>query len=296
MLTPHTIKNYLTVDVEDYFQVSAFSNVVKFDNWKDYEYRVVNNTKKLLETLHRAGNIKATFFILGWVAEKSPELVKEIAANGHEIACHSYSHKLIYNLTEDAFRKDTIKARDILEDITGKAVVGYRAPSYSITKRSSWAFRIIKEAGFKYDSSVFPILHDRYGVSDAPRFKYMVPDCDIIEYPISTSEIFGLRLPVSGGGYFRLLPYSLTKCALSRINKAEKLPFMFYIHPWEIDPEQPRINGAGFLSNFRHYVNLKKTMGRFEQLIQDFQFGSIFKGSTKFNESTNEVYSVSGFG
>ena len=275
MLSSLTIKNYLTVDVEDYFQVSAFENVVKFDNWKDYEYRVVDSTKKLLESFNRAGNVKATFFILGWVAEKSPELVKEIVANGHEIACHSYDHKLVYNLTADGFRKDIIKAKNILEDITGEAIVGYRAPSYSITKKSGWAFQILKETGFKYDSSIFPIRHDRYGVSDAPRFKYMVPECGIVEYPISTSSVFGLRLPVSGGGYFRFLPYCVTKFALNRINKVEKQPFMFYIHPWEVDHYQPRIDGAGFLSNFRHYVNLEKTMGRLEQLIKDFKFISI---------------------
>ena len=281
MLNQLTIKNYLTVDVEDYFQVSAFENVVRFDNWKDYEYRVVDSSKKLLEALSKAGNIKATFFILGWVAEKSPDLVKEIASNGHEIACHSYDHKLVYNLTKEAFRKDIIKSKNILEDIAGKAVIGYRAPSYSITKKSIWAFQILKEVGFKYDSSIFPILHDRYGVSDAPRFKYIVPECGIVEYPISTSVLFGLRVPVSGGGYFRLLPYSVTKFALNRINKVEKRPFMFYIHPWEIDPDQPRMNGAGLLSNFRHYVNLEKTMGRLEQLMQDFEFDSILGSAHK---------------
>ncbi|MCP5006760.1 MAG: DUF3473 domain-containing protein, partial [Planctomycetes bacterium] len=221
------------------------------------------------------GNIKGTFFILGWVAEKYPELVKDIDTDGHEIACHSYRHRLVYDCSPHEFRNDLVKARDILEDITGKKVFGYRAPSYSITSKSLWAFEILSELGFTYDSSIFPISHDRYGIPDSPRFKYALPDHDLTEYPISTAKILGTKVPVSGGGYLRLFPYWFTKFALRKINHSESQPFIFYIHPWEIDPEQPRIKGASTFSRFRHYNNLEKTEKRFTRLLQDFQFAPI---------------------
>ena len=243
------IKNYLTIDVEDYFHVSAFENNLRFEDWGNYEIRVVDNTRKLLEILSESGGIKATFFVLGWIAEKHPEIVKEIDADGHEIACHSYQHRLVYNMSPDEFRRDLVKAKDILKDITGKKVVGYRAPSYSITEKSLWALEIMGDLGFEYDSSVFPISHDRYGISDAPRFKYKLPENNLMEYPLSTSKILGLNIPVSGGGYFRYIPILVYKMALSRINIKENQPFVFYIHPWEIDPEQPRINNVGFYQN-----------------------------------------------
>jgi len=269
------ITNYLTIDVEDYFHVSAFENNIKFEEWGNYESRVVNNTRKILEMLFKAGEIKATFFILGWVAEKHPQIVKEIDTNGHEVACHGYRHRLIYNMTQDEFRSDLKKAKDILENITGGKVVGYRAPSFSITKRSIWAFAILEDLGFEYDSSVFPINHDNYGITDAPRFKYKLPGKNLVEFPISTSKILGLKAPVSGGGYFRLFPYWFTKVNLRKINNNENKPFIFYLHPWEIDPKQPRINGATALSKFRHYNNLSKTAKRLQRLLSDFKFGSI---------------------
>ncbi len=272
------ITNYLTIDVEDYFHVSAFENNIKFEEWENYESRVVSNTRKILEMLSEAGEIKATFFILGWVAEKHPEIVKEIDTNGHEIACHGYRHRLVYNMTPDEFRSDLIKAKHILEDITGKEVIGYRAPSFSMTKRSNWAFAILEDLGFEYDSSVFPITHDHYGITDAPRFKYRVPGNNLVEFPISTSKILGLKAPVSGGGYFRLFPYWFTKVNLRKINNSENKPFIFYIHPWEIDPEQPRINGAALFSKFRHYNNLSKTAKRFKILLRDFKFAPIPTG------------------
>ncbi len=269
------IINYLTIDVEDYFHVSAFENNIKFEEWGDYEDRVVNNTKKILEILSEAGEIKATFFILGWVAEKYPAIVKEIDTNGHEIACHSYRHRLIYKQSPDEFRCDLVKAKKILEDITGKKVLGYRAPSYSITKKTLWAFDILEELGFKYDSSIFPINHDLYGIPNAPRFRYKLADHGLVEYPISTYKLFGLNIPVSGGGYFRLLPYCLTRKALSMINTNERQPFVFYLHPWEIDPDQPRIKRISPLAKFRHYLNQDKTEGRFKQLLNDFKFERI---------------------
>jgi polysaccharide deacetylase family protein (PEP-CTERM system associated) len=269
------ITNYLTIDVEDYFHVSAFENSIKFEEWGSFESRVVNNTRKILEILSEAGEIKATFFILGWVAEKHPEIVKEINADGHEIACHSYRHRLVYNMTPEEFMSDLSKAKKILEDIIGKKILGYRAPSYSITKRSLWAFEILEDNGFEYDSSIFPITHDRYGIPDAPRFKYDLVEHNLVEYPISTSKILGLKVPVSGGGYFRLFPYWFSRLALRKINNNENQPYMFYIHPWEIDLEQPRINGANVFSRFRHYNNLGKTAKRFKRLLRDFKFGPI---------------------
>ena len=286
--------NYLTIDVEDYFQVSAFESKVPKDKWESYPSRVEQNTRKILTILGK-DNIHATFFILGWVAERYPNLVKEIAAEGHEVGCHSYYHRLVYDLTPDEFYTDTFEAKDTLEQIIGKPVIGYRAPSYSITRKSLWAIDILRELGFKYDSSIFPIYHDRYGLPEAPRFPFLwdlddnSPKIKMIddenpnaashkslrEYPISTSLFFGKKIPVSGGGYFRLLPYWFTQLALKKINTKDKQNFIFYIHPWEFDPGQPRIESANALSKFRHYNNLEKTTDRFVKLTKDFSFGPI---------------------
>ncbi len=279
------ITNYLTIDVEDYYHVSAFENNIKFEEWGNFESRVVNNTRRILNILSEAGETKATFFILGWVAEKHPEIVNEIDSEGHEIACHSYRHRLVYNMSPDEFRSDLMKAKDILEDITGKEIFGYRAPSYSLTNRSLWAFETLNGLGFKYDSSVFPITHDRYGIPDSPRFKYMLPENDLVEFPISTSRILGLKIPVSGGGYFRIFPYWFTNMALSKINIKENQPFVFYLHPWEIDPEQPKVKNIALLSRFRHYFNLGKTECRFKRLLKDFNFGRIID-SDVLNKNT----------
>lgn len=269
-----TQTNYLTIDVEDYYQVSAFENIISKKDWGTHPSRVVRNTRKILSLLSDK-NIKATFFILGWIAENHPELVKEISDQGHEVGCHSYDHRLVYNLSPEEFREDTSKTKDILENITGKKVAGYRAPSYSITKRSLWALDILSELGFEYDSSIFPIIHDRYGIQDAPRFKYALPAQNMTEYPISTSIIWGRKIPVAGGGYFRLFPYWFTKMALNKINSKEGKPFIFYLHPWEIDPEQPKIKNISPLTRFRHYNNLDKTENRFKNLLDDFVFSSI---------------------
>ena len=265
------IQNYLTVDVEDYYQVSAFEPIVGLTKWDQYPSRVVNNTRTIIQVLDRH-DVKATFFVLGWIGEKNPELVREIIEGGHDIGCHSYQHRLIYTLSPNEFREDTRRAKDVLEQITGKSVLGYRAPSYSITSQSLWAYGILEELGFEFSSSVFPIYHDRYGIPDAPRFKYRVPGHDIVEYPISTARFLGRNIPVSGGGYFRIFPFQFIKMALSKINKRENQPFVFFIHPWETDPEQPEMKAASPLSKFRHYTNLSKTKGRFEKLLNDFQF------------------------
>lgn len=265
------IINYLTVDVEDYYQVSAFEEIIEVEDWDSMEHRVAMNTGTILELLQQHA-VKATFFIVGWVAEKYPELVRAIQREGHEIGCHSYWHRKVYDLSPEEFRKDTLAAKNVLEKIAGKEVLGYRAPSYSITRKSLWALDILKDLGFSYDSSIFPIYHDTYGIHNAPRFEYQLQGLGMTEYPISTSIFAGYKVPIGGGGYFRLFPYWFTRMALRRINKIERKPFVFYIHPWEIDPDQPRISNARRLSKFRHYNNLSGTTKRFGNLLKEFEF------------------------
>ena len=268
------IKNALTVDLEDYFQVSAFANSINQKEWDDLPLRVENNTHKLLDLFDQY-EFKATFFILGWVAERKKTLVNEIANRGHEVACHGYSHQLVYNQSIDVFREETMRAKNILEELVQRPVRGYRAASYSITEKSRWALDILVESGFVYDSSIFPVRHDRYGMPGTPEHPYRLKTpagYSIIEFPLSTAKIFSYRLPVSGGGYFRLYPYWLSRAGLKQINRQQK-PFIFYLHPWEIDPEQPRIS-ASWLSRFRHYNNLDKCETRLRKLMMDFQFGT----------------------
>jgi polysaccharide deacetylase family protein (PEP-CTERM system associated) len=265
------MQNYLTIDVEDYFQVSAFADIVSIKNWETMEQRVQLNTESILHLLKKYG-IKATFFIVGWTAEKHPQIVRDIMADGHDIGCHGYWHRPVYELSPQEFLEDTLKAKDILESLCGKKIISYRAPSYSITKKSLWALDILKKTGFRIDSSIFPIVHDIYGIPDSPRFCYTHPVHGLKEFPITTILICGQKIPVGGGGYFRLFPYWFTKLALKKINNKEKQPFVFYLHPWEIDTGQPRFNNARMFSRFRHYNNLAKTMDRFERLLNDFDF------------------------
>lgn len=268
------IRNALTVDVEDYFQVSAFADSIDQKDWDNHPLRVEKNTHKLLD-LFDEHQVKATFFILGWVAERKADLVLEIAKRGHEVACHGYSHQLVYNQSPEVFQQETIRAKNILEDIIQQQVRGYRAASYSITEKSQWALDILAEAGFVYDSSIFPVRHDRYGMPGTPEHPYRLKTPagnSIIEFPLSTAKIINFRLPVAGGGYFRLYPYCLSKMGLRQINRQQK-PFIFYLHPWEIDPDQPRIEASWF-SRFRHYNNLDKCESRLRNLITDFQFGT----------------------
>ena len=268
------IQNALTVDVEDYFQVSAFAENIDQKDWDSHPLRVENNTRKLLD-MFDAYQLKATFFVLGWVAERQRDLVLEIAKRGHEVACHGYSHQLVYNQSADVFRQETVRAKNILEDIIQQPVRGYRAASYSITEKSEWALDILAESGFIYDSSIFPVRHDRYGMPDTPEHPYRLKTPaghSIIEFPLSTAKIINYRLPIAGGGYFRLYPYWLSKMGLQQINRQQK-PFIFYLHPWEIDPEQPRI-AASWFSRFRHYNNLDKCEARLRNLMTDFKFGT----------------------
>lgn len=273
-LSGDRITNYLTIDVEDYFQVAAFEKEIQPREWDTFESRVVENTHCLLRLLSRF-NCKATFFVVGWIAERYPSLIREIHLEGHSIGCHSYLHQKIYTMSPEGFREDTQKAKSILEDIVGDTVFGYRAPSYSITSNSLWALDILEELGFTFDSSIFPIHHDNYGIPDAPRFEYILPGKKLKEYPISTVRFFGKNIPVSGGGYFRLFPYWLTRFFLKRINQVEHKPFMFYLHPWEVDPGQPRMRNISQRSKFRHYNNLDKTSHRLEKLLGDFNFGPV---------------------
>lgn len=287
-----TITNYLTIDVEDYFHVSAFEKISPPQTWAGRECRVESNTDLILNILDEH-KVKATFFILGWVAERYPLLAKKIAQQGHEIACHGYLHQRVSLQGRETYRNDIRKAKGILEDQIGTAVNGYRAPSYSITQETSWAFEELIDAGFKYDSSIFPMKHDFYGIPDWPRFSsYAVktekgwqpadaklPDrLFIYELPITTLRLGEKNLPIAGGGYFRLLPYSITKWGLKRINQQDQQPFVFYLHPWEFDPQQPRMAGASAKSKFRHYLNLGKTESRFRRLLDDFRFMPIEDG------------------
>lgn len=298
--------NALTIDVEDYFHVTAFEDCISPEQWDNSQLRVVDNTLHLLDLLDEK-DVKATFFVLGWVAERRPGLVREIGKRGHEIACHGYGHRRVYLLSRQAFREDIRRSKDLLENITGKVVIGYRAPSYSISRDCFWAFDELFEAGFLYDSSVFPIKHDLYGIPDWPCYPFILSkkrddewrpletpsdasfndfckfnefcfgDQKLLEIPITTLSIVGKNIPIAGGGYFRFFPYGFTKWGLRRINDIDKHPFLFYIHPWEFDPAQPRIYGAGIKSNFRHYINLHKTDDRFQNLLRDFSFATIFK-------------------
>lgn len=264
--------NALTVDVEEHFQVSAFADAVSRGEWPAMPSRVERNTRDLLD-LFDEHNYRATFFVLGWVAERHPALVREIAARGHEVASHGYSHELIYKQNIDVFRDETLKSKSMLEDMVQKPVLGYRAASYSITEKSLWALDVLVDAGFKYDSSIFPVRHDRYGIPDAnpaPHRLRTPNGGEIIEYPLTTFNIGKYRLPIAGGGYFRLFPYWFTRFAFRSINR-EQRNFCFYLHPWEVDPGQPRIN-ASLLSRFRHYNNLDVCRQRLQQLLTDFRF------------------------
>ncbi|MEZ5316496.1 MAG: DUF3473 domain-containing protein [Vicinamibacterales bacterium] len=267
------VVNAMTIDVEDYFQVSAFEGTVTREAWPGFESRVEANTDRLLD-LFATHAVTATFFVLGWVGARHPALVARIAAAGHEIASHGHEHRLVYRQTPDAFRADVRRAKQVLEDAGGQRVVGYRAPSYSITARSWWAIDVLLEEGYEYDSSVFPIRHDRYGVPDAPRHvhEHRRPTGALVEVPPATVRLGGTNLPVAGGGYFRLLPYAWTRWGIARLNRVERQPAVFYLHPWEIDPGQPRLP-APVLTRIRHYRNLAATEGRLRRLLTDFRWG-----------------------
>ena len=263
--------NAMSVDVEDYFQVAALARGVGERDWDTFECRVVRNVERILALFDERG-VRATFFVLGWVAERYPALVRRIAAAGHEVASHGYRHQMVYRQERDEFRSDVLRTKALLEDLSGAAVKGYRAASYSIGSKNLWALDVLLEAGHQYSSSVYPIRHDLYGMPEAPRFAFRMSEQGILELPATTVSVGGVRLPCGGGGYFRLLPYRLFAWALRRVNRIDRQPAIFYFHPWEIDPGQPRIGGVGLKSRFRHYTNLKQTETRLRRLLADFRW------------------------
>jgi polysaccharide deacetylase family protein (PEP-CTERM system associated) len=270
--------NVLSVDVEDYFHVEAFAGQVSCGQWTSFAPRVERNVRRILDLFDRH-ETKATFFILGWVAERFPHLVKEIDGRGHEIACHGFAHQRLLRLTPEQFRADIRRAKDVLSGLSGHPITGYRAPSFSIVKSTLWAFDILAEEGFKLDSSVFPVHHDFYGIPDAPRgpYWYKTPGGSaMFEFPPSTVRVMKGNIGIAGGGYLRFAPYFLTQRGIRHINQEEKQPAMVYFHPWEIDPDQPRIH-ASFRSRLRHYTNLSRMERKLERLLQDFRFTTLSK-------------------
>jgi polysaccharide deacetylase family protein (PEP-CTERM system associated) len=264
-------RNAMTIDVEDYFQVSAFAPYIARSEWDARECRVERNVDRILAMLAQQG-VRATFFTLGWVAERYPQLVRRIVEQGHELASHGYGHERASDLSPADFRSDVRRAKQLLEDIGGQEVRGYRAPSFSIAQGNLWAFDELLEAGYRYSSSVYPIRHDHYGMPDAPRFAYPVRE-GLLEVPVTTLRLGGRNFPSSGGGYFRLLPYALSRWMIAKVNEQDQQSAVFYFHPWEIDVEQPRVAGINAKTRFRHYVNIGRTESRISQLLQDFEWG-----------------------
>lgn len=271
MLAP-AITNALTIDVEDYFQVSAFAPYIRRSEWGARECRVERNVGRVLEILAER-DVKATFFTLGWVAERYPQLVKRLVAEGHELASHGYGHERASDLDRAAFTQDVTRAKHLLEDISGQPVRGYRAPSFSIGTGNLWAFDVLAAAGHQYSSSIYPIKHDHYGMPDSPRFAYRVGGTGLLEVPVTTLRMMNRNLPSSGGGYFRLLPYALSRWMIGQVNREDREAAIFYCHPWEFDVHQPRIPGIDAKTRFRHYVNIGRMEDRLRSLLQDFRWG-----------------------
>ncbi|MBN8506540.1 MAG: DUF3473 domain-containing protein [Burkholderiales bacterium] len=264
------VRNAMTIDVEDYFQVSAFAPYIPRADWERLHCRAPQNVARILDLLDEAG-VKATFFTLGWIAERHAQLVRDIVARGHELASHGYGHERASDMSPTAFSDDVRRAKALLEDLGGVPVLGYRAPSFSIGVGNLWAFDVLAEAGYRYSSSVYPIQHDHYGMPDAPRWAHPVRD-GLIEVPVTTCRMGGRNLPSSGGGYFRLLPYGVSRWLIDKVNREERQSAVFYFHPWEIDPDQPRVRGVDAKSRFRHYLNLSRTEGRIRRLLSDFSW------------------------
>ena len=266
--------NAMTVDVEDYYQVSAFDPYILREDWKNYSSRVEANTDRILE-LFEQNDVKATFFTLGWVAKHYPDLVKRIVAQGHDLASHGWDHRRVTTLTREEFSVDIAKSKAILEDVSATEVNGYRAPSYSFTLENDWAHDVLLEQGYLYSSSVAPIKHDLYGIPSAPRFSYPCANDKILELPITTTRMMNKNFPCGGGGWFRLYPYAVSKWAINRVNKADDEAAIFYFHPWEIDPDQPRIEGLKLSAKFRHYQNLAHMERKISKLLADYTWRSI---------------------
>jgi polysaccharide deacetylase family protein (PEP-CTERM system associated) len=267
--------NAMTVDVEDYFQVSAFERYIPREQWDRLPCRVEKNTDRILELFAKQG-ISATFFSLGWVAKRYPQVIKRIIEAKHELACHGYDHVRVTQQTPDQFRSDVVRAKALLEDISGVEVKGYRAASYSIGSTNLWALGILEDVGFLYSSSIYPVRHDLYGMPEAPRFAFRpCKPSGLLEIPITTCQLAEKNVPCGGGGFFRLFPYAFSKWALTRVNQKDGQPCVFYFHPWELDPTQPRQKGIGLKTRFRHYLNLSKMEGRLTRLLHDFRWGTM---------------------
>ncbi len=266
------ILNAMTVDVEDYYQVSAFEKHICRTTWTDFDCRVEANVERILQ-LFEQKSVKATFFTLGWVAERHPAMVRKIVENGHELASHGWDHRRVTSQQPASFKEDVLKTRALLEDISGCVVKGYRAASYSIGAENLWALDVLAEAGYQYSSSIVPIRHDHYGMPDAPRFAFRAAGDRILEIPVSTVTVLRRNINCGGGGWFRFFPYAFTRWALRQVNEREQRSCIFYFHPWEIDTEQPRIDNLGHKTRFRHYLNLHKTHPRLERLLDDFSWG-----------------------
>lgn len=265
------ITNALTIDVEDYFQVSAMAPYINRADWDRCECRVEHNIDRILQLLD-AKQTRATFFTLGWVAERYPEMVRRIVREGHELASHGYGHQRVSDLSDAEFFDDITRAKALLEDVGGQPVLGYRAPSFSIGAGNLWALDTLKRAGYRYSSSIYPVQHDHYGMPDAPRFAHQIRE-GLLEVPPTTLRMFNRNLPSSGGGYFRLLPYALSRWMLQQVNRRDEQSAIFYFHPWEIDPGQPRVAGINLKTRFRHYVNIGRTEQRLARLLEDFRWG-----------------------
>lgn len=272
-MEPSRRANAMSIDVEDWFQVSAFSPCIDRNDWDSLPCRIERNVDLVLATL-AAHRVEATFFTLGWIAERYPQCIRSIVAGGHELASHGYGHERVSDLDPKALREDVRRAKFLLEDIGGTAVTGYRAPSFSIGKANLWAHDVLAEAGHRYSSSIYPIAHDHYGMPDAPRFAHRTPS-GLLEIPASSVRFMGRNLPASGGGYFRFLPYAVSRWTIRRINDREGQPGIFYFHPWEVDPGQPRVHQASGRAKFRHYLNLQRTLGRIERLLGDFKWNRV---------------------
>lgn len=272
-MQPGPLINGLSVDVEDWFQVGAFEGVIGRDSWDSLSHRVERNVEVILE-MFAAADVKATFFTLGWIAQRNGALMRKIVEGGHELASHGWDHERVFRLEPKSFAQDLEISRKTLEDASGIAITGYRAPSFSIDQRTPWAYTVLVEQGFTYSSSVAPISHDHYGWRSAPRFAFKpIAWADIVEIPVTTAHFAGKRLAAGGGGFFRVLPYGFSRWAIRQVNHQDRRPAVFYFHPWEIDPDQPRVTGASLRSKVRHYTNLDVMSDKLKQLIGDFAWG-----------------------
>ncbi|MDH3769215.1 MAG: DUF3473 domain-containing protein [Gammaproteobacteria bacterium] len=278
----------MTVDVEDYFQVSAFEEQVGPERWQEWPLRVSQNTNRLLQ-LFAEYDTKATFFMLGWVAEKEPQLVRRIVDAGHELASHGWSHRRVTSQNSEEFRADVRRTRRLLEDISGSVVRGYRAASYSVSIDTLWALQVLAEEGYRYSSSICPIRHDHYGIPGFPRFAFRLAEDGILEVPVTTIAIGQKNIPCGGGGWFRLAPYCFSRWALRRINRVEHQPAVFYLHPWEIDTDQPRVPGISARARFRHYLNLRHTESRLKSLLQDFDWDRMDNIFAKTSDESGDL-------